>query len=292
MPDEQVLLGGYRRANVLQTGQNSEVWEVVDPTGGQRYAMKLLLSERTGDRLQRRMLAHEARVGLSLTHPRIIRFYRYVRDRLNPFILMEFFPSQNLKLRILRGQTETFIRPRLRTTLEQLTGALDYVHSKGWVHRDIKPDNVLINSAGEIRLIDFALAQKAAGGFWKRFARRGGVTAGTRSYMSPEQIRGLPLDRRADIYSLGVLTYEILTGRLPFVASSGAELLRKHLLADVPSIPPEKNVTTDFEQLLARMLAKREKDRPATLGEFQNELRRIKIFKDEKEVEKPEWGIG
>src|SRR5690606_33025097 len=117
------------------------------------------------------------------------------------FILMEYFPSQNLKLRIMRGQYEEFIKPRLRNLLEQMILALDYVHSQGWVHRDVKPDNYLVSKGGDVRLIDFALAVRAATGLSRLFARKNTRIMGTRSYMSPEQIRGQPLDRRADIYS-------------------------------------------------------------------------------------------
>lgn len=289
LTDDQVVLGGYRRVGVLQTGQNSEVWEVVEAAGRQRFAMKLLLPERNQDPEQRRMLSHEARVGMSLSHPKIIRFHKFVRDRHQPFILMEYFPAKNLKLRLMAGEYEKVVRPRLRKIIEQVGSALDYLHGKRWVHRDVKPDNILLSTTGDVRLIDFALAVKSVTGFLRIFARKRSRTAGTRSYMSPEQIRGQPLDARADVYSLGVMLYEITAGRLPFVASTGQDLLRKHLSADVPAVPADRGVTGEFEGLLRRMLAKRPQDRPPSIAEVLSELRRIRIFKDEQDIAGEEW---
>lgn len=278
MPDE-IVIGGYRRVRVLQTGQNSEVWEVVEPDGRRRFAMKLLLPERSGDRAQRASLRREAQISMSFQHPNCIRVHKFVNDRSNPFILMEYFPSTNLKLRVLRGQSAEF-RPKLRRVLGQMCRALGHVHAKGWVHRDVKPDNLLVNDAGEARLIDFAISVRAATGLARLFPRRV-KAAGTRSYMSPEQIRGLPLDGRADIYSLGVLLYEVLTGRLPFTANSGQELLRKHLTAEVPNLPAEAGVDPDCEDLVRRLMAKKPEDRPKDMEEVERSLRAVKLFADE-----------
>ena len=278
MPDE-IVIGGYRRVRVLQTGQNSEVWEVAESDGRRRFAMKLLLPERVGDRAQRASLRREAQISTSFQHPNCIRVHKFVNDRTNPFILMEYFPSTNLKLRLLRGQSAEF-RPKLRRVLGQMCRALGHVHAKGWVHRDVKPDNLLVNDAGEARLIDFAIAVRAATGLARLFPRRV-KAAGTRSYMSPEQIRGLPLDGRADIYSLGVLLYEVLTGRLPFTANSGQELLRKHLSAEVPTIPADAGVDPDCEDLVRRLMAKKPEDRPKDMEEVERSLKSVKLFVDE-----------
>lgn len=278
---EEIVLGGYRRLNVLQTGQTSEVWEVVEATGKQRFAMKLLLPEKASIGSERRLLSHEAKIGMKLSHPKIIRFHSFVNDKHNPFILMEYFPSQNLKLRIMRGQNEAFIMPKMRSLLEQMILSLDYLHSRGWVHRDVKPDNYLVSKGGDVRLIDFALAVRAATGLSRFFARKNTRIMGTRSYMSPEQIRGLPLDRRADIYSFGVMMFEMIHGRLPYVGSSGQELLSKHITAPVPAFDKEKNVTSEFEALVTSMMAKKESERPATLAEVLERIRGMKIFKDE-----------
>ncbi|MFO0947722.1 MAG: serine/threonine-protein kinase [Planctomycetota bacterium] len=289
---EEIVLGGYRRVNVLQTGQTSEVWEVVEATGNQRFAMKLLLPEKAGIGSERKLLFHEAKIGLKLEHPKIIKFFSYSSDKHNPFILMEYFPSQNLKLRIMRGQFQEFIKPKFRKLVEQMILSLDYLHSLGWVHRDVKPDNYLVSKGGDVRLIDFALAIRAATSLTRLFARKNTRIMGTRSYMSPEQIRGLPLDRRADIYSFGVMLYEMVHGRLPYVASSGQELLKKHITAAVPAFDRDKNVTSEFEALVASMMAKKEADRPATLSAVLEQIRGMKIFKDESAADQAADGAG
>lgn len=284
MAEEDVLVGKYRRLNVIQTGQNSEVWEVCEVGSTQRYTMKLLLPERIDEPGQRQLLRHEATVGLSLKHPKIIRFHSFHNDRKMPYILMELFPSSNLKLRLMRGQFDEFIKPRLRSILTHVIDSIEHVHSKNWVHRDIKPDNVLVNNLGDVRLIDFALAVRIAGGFARWFGRKQKTAAGTRSYMSPEQIRGLPLDGRADIYSLGVMLYEIVAGRMPFVAQSGGDLLRKHLQERPPPIPSTRNATPAFVALIGRMMGKKPEERPANLQEVRQMLRGMKIFTDEEDV--------
>jgi serine/threonine protein kinase len=287
---EDVVIGGYRRMSIMQTGQNSEVWQVCDvATQRQIAAMKLLLPEREREGAQQRALRHEANVGLKLQHPKIIRTFKFGKDKHVVFILMEYFPSLNLKLRLMRKQYDSFIRPKLRSILNQTAQALEYMHSLNWVHRDIKPDNVLVDSLGQVKLIDFALAVKAASGFMKRFGRRSS-TAGTRSYMSPEQIRGLPVDTRADVYSFGILAYEIVAGRLPFVGQNASDLLRKHIFDPPPPIDPARKVTPDFRGLLDRMLAKKEKDRLQSMSDFLKEFRTVRIFTDE--VVEPEYSQG
>jgi serine/threonine protein kinase len=197
---------------------------------------------------------------------------------------MESFPCVNLKLRMLRGQYDDFIRPHMRKILEQVASALDFMHEKHWVHRDVKPDNILVNSLAEVRLIDFALAVRSSGALSRMFSRRG-RTAGTRSYMSPEQIRGLPLDRRADIYSFGITIYELVNGRVPFVARSANELFHKHLSAEVPPMKPSRKVTPEFEAIVVKMLAKKPEKRHQNLSEFLSELRAVRIFLDEQTVD-------
>src|SRR5436305_11651029 len=117
---------------------------------------------------------------------------------------MEFFPAGSLKVRMNLKQFD-FIKERAHSICKQAAVGMAYMNASGWVHRDIKPDNLLVNSAGDLRIIDFAIAQRVQGppGFLAKLFRRKGPVQGTRSYMSPEQIRGEWLDGRADIYSFG-----------------------------------------------------------------------------------------
>ncbi|MFL5244085.1 MAG: serine/threonine-protein kinase [Gemmataceae bacterium] len=274
------LIGGYRLQKHMMTGQTSQVWEVVEASSNRHFAMKLLLPERARDPEHRRLLFHEAMVGKQLAHPNIIKIVTVIRDPQNPAIVMEFFPAGSLKLRLLNKQLD-FVKDRAHEIFKQAATALAFMNAKGWVHRDVKLDNILANSAGETRIIDFALAQKIPTGFAKLFRKRGNVV-GTRSYMSPEQIRGQPLDGRADIYSYAASAYELVTGRPPFRGMSAQDLLAKHII-EKPLSPRFHNpeVTEEFADLILRMLAKKREDRPRDFHEVLMQLRTIRVFKTE-----------
>src|SRR5262249_28454335 len=167
--------------------------------------------------------------------------------------------------------------------VKQGATALAFMNAKGWVHRDVKPDNFLVNSAGELRLIDFALSQRAKkAGMFSRWFRRRGKSQGTRSYMSPEQIRGEALDGRADVYSFGATCYELVTGRPPFRGMSNQDLLTKHIV-EKPVTPQQYNadITDEFADLVLHMLAKKKQDRPKDFHEVLMALRTIRVFKAE-----------
>jgi serine/threonine protein kinase len=147
------------------------------------------------------------------------------------------------------------------------------------VHRDVKPDNFLVGENGEVKLIDFALAVRRKKGLARLFSTRSKVQ-GTRSYMSPEQIRGQPLDERADIYSYGCVAYELLGGKPPYTGTSTNELLNKHLRAAIPPAQASnRNVTDEFAALMKSMLAKKPEDRPQSMDDVLTELRVTPLFK-------------
>jgi serine/threonine protein kinase len=272
------VIGGYKLLKHMVTGQTSQVWEVVEGSSGRHFAMKLLLPEKAREVMHRKFLLHEAEVGKKLAHPNIIKIITVGRDQVNPYFVMEYFPAGNLKLRIMRKEVD-FIRERAQEILKQAATALAFMNAKGWVHRDVKPDNVLVNSSGEVRLIDFALSQQIPKGLAKLFYRR--VKAqGTRSYMSPEQIRGHALDGRADIYSFGASCYELVCSRPPFRADSSQALLAKHI-TEKPISPRQHNpeVTEEFANLVLQMLAKKKEERPRDFHEVLMKLRGMRVFK-------------
>jgi serine/threonine-protein kinase len=287
------IVGGYRLVNLMMTGQSSQVWEVAEVSSGRHFAMKLLLPEKAKSTADRQLLFHEARVGQQLAHPNVIRIVAVNWDRKNPFFVMEFFPSGSLKLRIVRKQFD-FIRERIHSILKQAATGLAYMNASGWVHRDVKPDNILVNSAGDVRLIDFALAQRIqtftfGDRFLRWLMRKKSFAQGTRSYMSPEQIRGQALDGRADVYSFGCSAYEIATGRPPFRAASNQELLNKHF-AEKPASPQIHNpdVTDEFAALVLQMLEKKRENRPPDFHTILMALKNIKVYKSEVQAEKKE----
>jgi len=164
-----------------------------------------------------------------------------------------------------------------RVAIEATEGVMEFCR-RGWVHRDIKPDNFLVTDEGAVKLIDFGLAQKAKKGFSALIARKSKVQ-GTRSYMSPEQIRGKPLDERADLYSLGCTIFELFSGRPPYTGMSANDLLMQHIKSPVPSLKTRNDeVTDDLAELLQVAMAKDRDKRHNTIEEFLNQLRAIKIY--------------
>src|SRR5262249_29596062 len=157
------------------------------------------------------------------------------------------------------------IRNNAYSIIEQAAESLAYMHDKRWLHKDIKPNNLLVNGAGEVRLIDFALAQRI-GSAWSRLFSRRGLIQGTRSYMSAEQIRANARDERAEVYSFGCTMFEMLPGRPPFRADSPKALLEKHLY-EKPRTPRSLNpaLTPEIDELIMRMLAKDRKERPENM---------------------------
>ncbi len=201
---------------------------------------------------------------------------------------MELFNAPNLKQRILQGVDA--LAPLASQFVRQAAEGLAYFHSQGWVHRDIKPDNFLVDDNGEVKLIDFALAVRKKGGLARLFSGKSKIQ-GTRSYMSPEQIRGQPLDARADIYSFGCTVFEMLAGKPPFTGISTNDLLTKHLRSPVPPLQAgNRNVTDDFAALVRAMLAKKPEDRPATMDDVISELHMRPVFKIPPEARKQPSG--
>jgi serine/threonine protein kinase len=150
------------------------------------------------------------------------------------------------------------------------------VHGEGLVHRDVKPENILVNSAGDSKLIDFALASRYDF-LSKAFIRRG--VQGTHSYMSPEQIRGRALDYRADIYSYGATVFEMVVRHPPFTGSSEAQILRRHLNEPARAIKVfREDVNPDFDNLVQRMLSKSPADRPKSMHQVVEALKEMDLF--------------
>lgn len=271
--------GNYRLVRLIRAGATCQVWETVKEDDGQRYALKILRAEERENKLEIATLKHEFEVANAFKHPNIIRILEFNTELGIPYISMEYFPAVNLKLLLRQGSERLF--PIVKEVVDQAAEALYYLHEQGWVHRDVKPDNFLVSEEGKVKLIDFAIAVKPTTGFGKLFSGwGGGKVQGTRSYMSPEQIRNQGLDPRADVYSFGCVLYELVTGRPPFTGDSPDDLLNRHLTQPPPSAQVlSPNVATPFAELIRRMMAKKKDDRPSNMWEFLKIFRGIQVFK-------------
>jgi serine/threonine-protein kinase len=275
-------INGYKLIRIVGNGAVSKVWEVVEQTSHRHFAMKILVPEKAGDRAARAALFHEADVGIALRHQNVIQIVSVSKDAKKPHFIMEFFPAGSLGARLKKKETD-FIRQNLQGIIKQAAIGLAYMNNSGWVHRDIKPDNFLVNAKAELKIIDFAIAAKVGGaGFLAKLLGMKTPVQGTRSYMSPEQIRGEPLDGRADIYSFGATVFELLTNRPPFRGASNQELLQKQL-NEKASSPQVHNpdVSDDFARLILRMLAKKKEERPATFNDILIQMKPMKLFKSD-----------
>lgn len=287
MADINTTLNGYRLRSLLQTGQTSQVFEVVELKSNRHFAMKLLLPESAESPEHRRTLFNEAEVGVELRHANVIQIVKVSKAKDTPHFIMEFFPSGSLRLR-LQAKDFAFIKEHSRKIFKGAATGLAYMNATGYIHRDVKPDNILVNSLGDTKIIDFAITKKIPKGFAKWFYKRG-KPQGTPSFMSPEQIRDEILDARADIYSYGCTLFELTTGRPPFRGTSQNDLLSRHF-SEKPAPPSAYNsdITDEFSAFVLKMLAKKKTDRPANFHEVLIELRKVRqIYKSlpEKQVE-------
>jgi serine/threonine protein kinase len=274
MPKLPDRLGPLTLVQQVGVGKHCQIWEAATKAGD-RVAVKVIVPAMAADAAQRQYLEHELKVAKSLDHPTIIRIDRLSEEGGLPHLVMEYFPHPNLRKQIQAGVEQ--LVPRLQRLVTELALALDHVHARGWVHRDLKAENVLAAPDGQVKLIDFAIASKASGMLGKLL---GGKTPpqGSPSTMSPEQIRGEALDARSDIYSFGCVLFELLAGRPPYTGADTNEILNKHVQAAVPGVDKfNANATTAAAKLIRQLLAKKPAERPKSMREVLDQLRGIRL---------------
>jgi serine/threonine protein kinase len=272
-------IGNYRVIRTLLQGQGSIVVEVAQEGTNRHFALKEMLRGKAKDASERRTFEMEAKLGMALLHPNLVRVHEYVKDKVAPYFIMDYFPSTTMRL-VLAKDYDAY-KPKLRRIIEQAASGLAYMHDKGWVHRDIKPENVIVNKSGEARLIDYSLSLRIRKGFGKLLASKP-ACQGTHTYMSPEQILRKPPSVLADIYSFGIMLYEFGCKKPPFRADSKAALLKKHIeTAASPLASQDSSITPEFADLVMRMIRKKPADRPKSMHEVMSLLGRIRIFKDD-----------
>ena len=241
-------------------------------------ALKALQPEQRNNKTEIAYLKHEYTVANDFDHENIIRIDGFDIDRSVPFLAMEFSSGKNAKIQLRQNFEEMLFFSKI--IIETSAQGLAYLHEKGWLHCDIKPDNLLITENGSTKVIDFAISQKIRKGFGKLLGGRSKTLQGTRSYMSPEQIRGKGLDEQSDIYSFGCTIYELLTKKPPFTAATPDELLMKHLRSAPPlASTVNSNVTEEFSQLIRNMMSKKKEKRPSSFNNFLDHFKTIRPFR-------------
>ncbi|RME04410.1 MAG: hypothetical protein D6805_03045 [Planctomycetota bacterium] len=260
-------VGKYQILRELGRGGMSIVYSAYHPMLQRTVAVKMLDHQLAFDEEFTQRFKHEARIIASLTHPNIVEIYDTEYAYATYFIMMEYLEGVTLEKVIT---TSGRIDPdTARTILIQTANALAYAHSKGIIHRDVKPSNIMVDKSLQVKLMDFGIARMEKGDPFKEENE----IIGTAPYMSPEQIQNKEIDGRCDLYALGVVAYEMLTGSLPFDSEDSFEILHMHL-SKQPTPPKVLNpaIPQDLNDFILKALAKKPEDRYPSLEEVKNIL--------------------
>ncbi|MFP6694709.1 MAG: serine/threonine-protein kinase [Pirellulales bacterium] len=267
----------HRLVRRIATSQSYEIWEAQHTRTRRSHAVKVMLPSLRARSAQIANLRHEFTVGKSLSHDSVIRTDEFGIEDGVAYLVMEYCPAPNMK-QWSRQEGNQLVGGCLSEIVDDAADALGYFHDRGWVHRDVKPENFLVCEQGSVKLIDFSIARRERGWFGRLFDRCS-KRQGTMSYMSPEQIRNKPHDKRSDIYSFGCLIYELICGRPPFTAPNPKDLLNKHLKSPVPALKPKDGeISPDFAAAVKRLLAKDPAARPQSMHEVQQLLSGTSMF--------------
>jgi serine/threonine-protein kinase PpkA len=249
------LIPGYTIQSTIGESEKAVVYLAQSDSLGREVALKVSLGEADAD--THKILEREFAAVARIRHPAVVELHDYGVHAGREYLAMEYFPLGDLKARMYRGISEG---EALRL-MENIAAALRVVHHAGILHRDLKPPNVMLRENDDVALIDFGLARNLEGGLQ---STRTGVLRGSPYYMSPEQALGEQLDARTDLYSLGIIFFEMLTGKKPFAGTSAIEVLQEHVNAPVPQLPERHAV---YQPLLDRLLAKSREQRYASAEE-------------------------
>lgn len=261
-------LGQYRIVEQIGLGGMATVYKAYQPALDRYVAIKVLPAYYAHEPGFAERFTREAKAVAKLTHPHVLPIYDFGQEGSLSYIVMQCVDAGTLK--DMLGQPISLITAA--DVLEQIADAMDYAHDQGIIHRDVKPSNVLMDRGRWVLLSDFGLAKMVEGSIQLTGS---GVGVGTPAYMAPEQGQGLKVDRRADIYSLGIILYEMVTGRVPFEAETPMAIVVKHITEALPlprTIKPD--LPEPVERIIMKALAKNPDDRYETAGKMAVALRK------------------
>ncbi|HVX69322.1 MAG TPA: Stk1 family PASTA domain-containing Ser/Thr kinase [Mycobacteriales bacterium] len=258
----------YAVESFIAHGGMASVYLATDTRLERRVAVKVLHAHLAGDRETLARFEREARAAARLSHPNVVAVYDQGTDGDRPFLVMEYVPGATLR-QVLRDRGKLSPAETL-TVMDHVLAALAVAHRAGLVHRDIKPENVLITADGRVKVADFGLARAVAG---STVTTTGSVLFGTAAYLAPEQFQHGTADERSDVYSAGVVMFELLTGGVPYTGDSAYAVLHKHAYEDIPApstraagIPPQ------VDALVTWATSRDPAQRPADAGELHASL--------------------
>jgi tRNA A-37 threonylcarbamoyl transferase component Bud32 len=260
------MVGPFEIGALLGAGGMGEVYRALDTALGREVAVKILHADTLHDPDRLHRFRKEAQSAASLNHPNILAIYFVSEHDGVPFIVSELLEGENLRERLRR---EHLPLRKCVDIASHIIDGLAAAHEKGIVHRDLKPENVFLTKDGQVKILDFGLAKLVAYGnatsdtnaLTMTQVSSPGVVLGTVGYMSPEQVRGQPLDARSDIFSFGVMFYEMLSGKNVFLRATGAETMSALLNYDPPDLTQSSGVSSRLDRIARRCLEKDPRDR-------------------------------
>ncbi len=293
MPDarhidaERVLGGRYRLSRPIARGGMAEVWEAHDEVLGRRVAVKVLHPHLAADEAFLARFRREAIAAARLAHPNIVATFDTGVDDGVAYIVMELVDGHTLRQELAEQGALTPVRAI--HIASQVADALDYAHSSGVIHRDVKPGNILLTEDERVKVADFGIAKAAIETLEDSGVSsvtgdltQSGAIVGTAKYLSPEQVNGEPVDGRSDVYALGVLLYEMLCGRAPFVGDTDVAVAMQHATA-TPLSPRQvrAGIPRPLEAIVLRAMAKTPERRYPTAAELHTALLSIDLGPDD-----------
>jgi serine/threonine-protein kinase len=263
-----VLAGRYELEELVGSGGMSTVYRAHDRVLDRRVALKVLHQRLTTDKENVERFRREASMVAGLLHQNIVTVIDRGEDAGCPFIIFEFVSGQNLK-QLVNREGPLPVERAVELGM-QIARGLAFAHANGYVHRDVKPQNVLLNGDGEAKVTDFGIARSLD---VKHGVTQTGTVLGTSDYIAPEQAQGQRVDEHTDVYSLGIVLYELLTGELPFSGDNFVAVAMQHINEAPPRVSSKRpEVPPRVDAAVARALAKNPQDRFATMADFGLEL--------------------